>query len=80
MILAVPVAACIQIAVLTVLPKLAIDVEISTPGSSPAPAGAHAEESEVTKADIGAAEQMKVAVSEAVEKAEEEAAGKPPDA
>ena len=79
MILAVPVAACIQIAVLTVLPKLAFDVEISTPGSTAAPASAHAEESEATKADMGAAEQMKVAVSEAVEKVEEEAAGMPDD-
>ena len=79
MILAVPIAACIQIAVLTVLPKLAIDVEISTPGSTPPTAAPHAEESEETKAATGAAEQMKIAVSEAVEKVEEEAASKPPE-
>ena len=54
MILAVPIAACIQIAVLTVLPKLAFDVEISTPGLLPGgiTTRACAEESEETKADM----------------------------
>ena len=78
MILAVPVAACIQIAVLNVLPKLAFDVEIATPGSSPAEEPPPREESDQTKADINAAEQMKVAVTAAVERVEEEAANAPP--
>ncbi|MHB8637558.1 MAG: AI-2E family transporter [Fimbriimonadaceae bacterium] len=80
MILAVPIAACIQIAVLTVLPKLAIDVEITTPGSSHTIDAEAPNESDETKTDINTSEQMKAAVNEAVEKAEEVAAKKPPDA
>jgi predicted PurR-regulated permease PerM len=72
MVLAVPVAACIQIAIVTVLPKLAMEVEIETPGT----------ETHESSEDTGggappadeAVEDMKTAVTLAVEKIDEQAA------
>ena len=72
MILAVPVAACIQIAVVSVLPKLAIDVEIPVPTMSAEEEAA--EDGVVAPFKDKAMAEMKAAVASAVEKAEESAA------
>jgi predicted PurR-regulated permease PerM len=72
MILAVPVAACIQIAVVTVLPKLAMQVDIETPGSEThEPTDEAGEKLDSTEEAV---EDMKTAVTLAVEKIDEQAA------
>ncbi len=71
MVLAVPVAACIQIAVVAVLPKLAMQVDIETPGAE---AQGHSEEHGVEASELDdSAEDMKSAVTLAVEKIDEQA-------
>jgi predicted PurR-regulated permease PerM len=85
MIVAVPVAACVQMAVLALLPKLSHEIEIPAPGAEPADTVDSLSE-EMTEAhqQIDASEQRHAAVTAAVESIEEaaEAASpseRPPD-
>ncbi|MBC8063851.1 MAG: AI-2E family transporter [Chlorobia bacterium] len=71
MILAVPVAACIQIAVVTMIPKLAVEVDLPPPTAGPESGAIRNEEALEVAKDIDASEKMKEAVATAVEEIEE---------
>lgn len=71
MILAVPVAACIQIAVITMIPKLAVEVDLPTPIAGPDSAEIRNEEALEVAKDIDASEKMKEVVLLTVEDIEE---------
>ena len=71
MILAVPVAACIQIAVITMIPKLAVEVDLPTPIAGPDSAEIRNEEALEVAKEIDASEKMKEVVAMAVEEIEE---------
>lgn len=67
MILAVPIAACIQIAVLSVVPKLAVDVEIPAPRVASEDIPVPSEVVQGPPVKIDATEQMKASVATVVE-------------
>lgn len=75
MIIAVPVAACIQLAVLAVVPKLSQEVEIAAPGGEAGESlGQLVDETTATHQTIDATEERHAAVSAAVESIEQGAA------
>lgn len=71
MILAVPVAACIQIAVITMLPKLAVEVDLPPPTPGPESEAIRNEDSLEAAGEIDASEKMKEVVASAVDVIEE---------
>lgn len=71
MILAVPVAACLQIAVITMQPKLAVEVELPPPTLGPDSEEIRNEEALEIAKGIDASEKMKEVVAMAVEEIEE---------
>jgi hypothetical protein len=74
MVLAVPIAACIQIAVLAVVPKLALEIEIPSPKSTPEGNFEERQEAAAIAQDLTPTEQMKLAVATVVEDIELQAA------
>jgi len=80
MILAVPIAACIQIAVVSVLPKLAIEVEIPSPETSTLPANDSNPDITAAPDNEPEVDNMKAAVAAAVEMVEVKAASDELDA
>jgi predicted PurR-regulated permease PerM len=71
MILAVPVAACIQIAVVTMIPKLAVEVELPLPKQGAESEAIRGEEALEAAEGIDASAKMKEVVATAVDEIEE---------
>lgn len=79
MIIAVPVAACIQMAVLAVVPKLSHEVDLTNASSEPADTeGSLVEEITEAHQRIDATEELHAAVTAAVESIEQEEASSAP--
>lgn len=77
MLLAVPIAACIQLAILHVVPKLGYEMDLSHPTGPADTAHAIAEESKNEHIAITASEELHAAVGEAVETIEANNEDKP---
>lgn len=72
MVLAVPIAACVQILVLALVPKLQAEIEITEVGPAPTVGGALATESREIQAASDATETLHGSVQRAVAKVEEQ--------
>jgi len=80
MVLAVPIAACVQIAVLAVVPKLKHDIDIATPNGETDTVESLVEETKESHQKVDATEDLHAAVKQAVDTVEvavEEAETKP---
>jgi predicted PurR-regulated permease PerM len=80
MVLAVPIAACVQIAVLAVVPKLKHDIDIATPNGETDTVQSLEEETKESHQKVDATEDLHAAVKQAVDTVEvavEEAESKP---